>query len=122
MPDDVQHDVVALAEQLGAAGVHYVCCSMVDNGGINRVKCVPIGKLERAVRLGIGVPLSWSMAMSNDHFAQPDGYGGPSGDLRLKPDPAGQRQQPVLQVVAVPVVALGGLQFAATDEEPPRGR
>ena len=43
-------------------------------------------------------------------------------DLRLQPDPAGQRQQSMLQVVAVPVLPLGGLQFAATDEEPPRGR
>jgi glutamine synthetase len=80
------HDVAALVERLSAAGVHYVCCSMVDTGGINRVKCVPVEKLERAARLGIGVPLSWSMAMSNDHFAQPEGKGGPSGDLRLKPD------------------------------------
>jgi glutamine synthetase len=86
MSGGVGHDVAALVERLSAAGVHYVCCSMVDSGGINRVKCVPIDKLERAARLGVGMPLSWSMAMSNDHFAQPEGKGGPSGDLRLRPD------------------------------------
>jgi len=86
MGEGAEDDVAALVERLRAAGVRYVCCSVVDSGGINRVKCVPVEKLERAARRGIGMPLSWSMAMSNDHFAQPEGKGGPSGDLRLKPD------------------------------------
>jgi hypothetical protein len=37
--------------------------------------------------------------------------------LPLQPHPAGQRQQPVLAVVLVPVVALRRLQLAAPDEE-----
>lgn len=86
-----------VVERLAGKGVRYVCCSMVDTAGINRIKCVPIGKFGRAVRFGIGAPRSWSMSMSNDHFARPDGLGGPSGDLRLKPDP-----KALVQLAAAP--------------------
>ncbi|MHB0980054.1 MAG: glutamine synthetase family protein [Thermoleophilia bacterium] len=99
-------------ERLAGHGVRYVCCSMVDTGGINRVKCVPIHKFERAVRSGIGAPCSWSMSMSNDHFARPDGLGGPSGDLRLKPDP-----EAVVQLAAAPFWAWAPVDQYTQDGE-----
>lgn len=85
------------AHGLADVGVQFVCGSVVDGGGICRVKCVPLAKLEAAVRFGVGMPRSWSMSMSNDHFARPDGLGGPSGDLRLRPDLAA-----IVQLAATP--------------------
>ena len=61
---------------------------MVDSGGINRVKCVPIDKLAKATRSGIGISQCWATALSNDHFATTAALGGPRGDIRLLPDPA----------------------------------
>ena len=112
MPDDAQIDAASVAARLRAGGVRYVCCSLVDGGGINRVKCVPVGKLERAVRRGLGLPLSWSMAMSNDHFAQPEGRGGPSGDLRARPD-----LRAAVQLAAQPFWAWAPLDQYTQDGE-----
>ncbi|HEY5113817.1 MAG TPA: hypothetical protein VIJ45_06880 [Coriobacteriia bacterium] len=83
--------------QLGAAGVRYVCGSMVDSGSINRVKCVPLDKLERATRSGIGISKCWATALSNDHIIATEALGGPTGDIRLLPDPGS-----LVQLVATP--------------------
>lgn len=99
-------------DELAAQGVQFVCGSVVDGGGIHRVKCVPLRRLADVVRVGIGVPRSWSMSMSNDHFAAPEGLGGPCGDLRLKPDLAA-----LTQLVASPFWAWAPLDQFTEDGE-----
>lgn len=75
-------------EELRSLGARYVCCSMVDGGNIHRVKCVPLDKLARTARSGIGFSQVWAVALSNDHFTSTDVLGGPTGDIRLVADPA----------------------------------
>lgn len=70
----------------GQAGVRWVVASMVDLGGVTRVKCLPIERLPDAAREGTGAPESWVAALGNGDFALPDSVGGSVGDLRLIPD------------------------------------
>src|SRR5713226_6065439 len=80
-----------LTERLPTQGVRAVALTMVDNGGITRVKTVPIALFERATRFGIGLSPVFDVAMVNDHFTQTAEISGPVGDLRLMPDPAALR-------------------------------
>ena len=97
-------------ERLRTDGVRHVVCSMVDSGGINRIKCVPLDKLTRATRSGIGISQCWATALSNDHFTATDALGGPRGDIRLLPDPAS-----LVQLHATPAWAWAALDQYAQD-------
>ena len=79
-------DAANVAERLEADGVKWVCTSMVDMGGVTRVKCMPLGKLACAAGAGTGAPESWIAAQSNGEFALPESSGGSVGDMRLMPD------------------------------------
>jgi glutamine synthetase len=80
-------DIDKIVTDLRTAGVHYVCGSLLDSGGINRMKCMPVAKLARAARSGVGLSRCWATGLSNDHFTEIEAWGAPStGDLRLIPD------------------------------------
>jgi glutamine synthetase len=78
----------ALAESLLVQGVRAVALSQVDNAGVTRVKTVPVSRLERAVKYGIGMSPVFEVFMVNDSITSSDEVGGPVGDLRLMPDPS----------------------------------
>ena len=80
-----------LAESLSAQGVRAVALSQVDNSGVTRVKTVPVSRLERAVKYGIGMSPVFEVFMVNDSITSSDEVGGPVGDLRLMPDPSALR-------------------------------
>ncbi len=73
-------------DELRRAGVRYVNGSIVDTGSINRLKSVPLGKLQSLATSGIGFSYCWATALTNDHFATTDALGGPSGDMRMVAD------------------------------------
>ncbi len=81
-------DVRALASQMAGEGVRLLVMSMVDNGGITRVKLVPVGRLERVARAGVGMSDVWAVSAVDDHFAfqHAPHFDTPSGDMRLLPD------------------------------------
>ena len=98
----------SLVATLRAEGVRLVMMSMVDNGGVTRIKIVPIGRLERASIAGVGMSDVWAVSAVDDHFAfahAPD-YETPSGDMRLVPDLAAVR----------PLVAAPGYAWAPVDQ------
>jgi glutamine synthetase len=68
------------------AGVRALAMTMVDNGGITRVKAIPISRLERVAVNGVGMAEIWAAAGMDDHFAVVAPYDTPSGDMRLIPD------------------------------------
>ncbi|ONH23358.1 glutamine synthetase [Pseudofrankia asymbiotica] len=75
-----------IAADLRSRGVGVVALTWVDNSGITRVKGVPVGRLERAVQVGVGVsPVSDAFGLT-DGIASGRYAGGPVGDLRLRPD------------------------------------
>ena len=73
-------------EELRAADVRAVALVLVDNGGIARMKCVPIDRLARAAERGVGWSAVWGLSLSDDSFAHEPGLYSPSGDLRLRAD------------------------------------
>jgi glutamine synthetase len=77
-----------LTERLPTQGVRAVAMTVVDNGGITRVKTVPVSLFERTVRFGVGLTPVFEVAMVNDHFTESPEIQGPAGDLRLLPDPS----------------------------------
>jgi len=74
------------AETFAAAGVRALAMTMVDNGGITRVKVVPISRLERVAANGVGMAYIWAAAGTDDLFAEVAPFDNPSGDMRLLPD------------------------------------
>jgi glutamine synthetase len=86
MPDTEQRSE-QLVRTLSEAGVDWVIGSLVDSGGINRVKVVPLDRFPNAMRSGIGISACWNTALSDDTFTSTAASNGPSGDLRLIPDP-----------------------------------
>jgi glutamine synthetase len=74
------------AETFAAAGVRALAMTMVDNGGITRVKVVPISRLERVAANGVGMAYIWAAAGTDDLFAEVAPFDNPSGDMRLIPD------------------------------------
>ncbi len=69
-------------------GVRVVAMTFVDNGGITRVKIVPLSRLERVAIAGVGMAEIWAISGNDDHYAfdyMPH-YNTPSGDMRLVPD------------------------------------
>ena len=81
----------ALAESLSARGVHAVAVTIVDNAGIARVKTVPMTGLEHATRWGVGLSPVYAVATVDEAFTTSASVGGPTGDLRLMPDPSALR-------------------------------
>ncbi|MGY2061134.1 glutamine synthetase, partial [Nocardia gipuzkoensis] len=63
-----------------------VAFSFVDNAGITRVKTVPMHRLSRAARYGVGASPTFDV-FSFDDVMNPGRYvTGPDGDLRVVPD------------------------------------
>ena len=73
-------------DRFEAAGVRALAMTMVDNGGITRVKAVPIARLERVAANGVGMAYIWAAAGTDDLFADVAPFDNPSGDMRLVPD------------------------------------
>jgi glutamine synthetase len=73
-------------QHLREQGVHGVILSYVDTAGINRVKTVPLSRLEHAARWGVGMSPVFDVFLSDDSITSTDRLGGPDGDLRLRPD------------------------------------
>lgn len=84
-----------------------VVLGFVDPSAIVRVKTVPIARFAQVASSGVGLSTLFNVAMSNDQFALLPGYiDGPSGDLRLRPDPA----------ATVPLAAMPGWAWAPVDQ------
>ncbi len=75
-----------LAQQLRQQGVHGVVLSWVDTAGVTRIKTVPVGRLARATRWGVGMSTVFDVFLSNDLMTSTAELGSPDGDLRLVPD------------------------------------
>jgi glutamine synthetase len=73
-------------EELERAGVELVELSFVDNAGVTRVKCVPLGRLASAATIGVGASPCFEAFGSDDVMVAGRYLGGPDGDLRLVPD------------------------------------
>lgn len=97
----------AQMKRLAEAGVEAVACGFVDSAGIVRTKCIPLRRLEDAAATGLGLSTLFALALSNDEFTSAPGYvDGPSGDLRLMPDPDS----------IVPIEPMPGWAWAAVDQ------
>jgi glutamine synthetase len=95
-----------LTQNLITQGIRAVAITMVDNAGVTRVKTVPVSLFERAVRFGIGLTPVFNVFLVNDHITASAEVGGPTGDLRLMPDPSALR----------PLAAQPGWAWAPTDQ------
>jgi glutamine synthetase len=78
-------------EELANAGVRAMALVLVDNGGLARMKCVSIDRLERAATHGVGWAEVWGLSLSDDSFAHPPELYSPTGELRLRADLAAAR-------------------------------
>lgn len=111
MDERAERGGVANAKEVAASleeqGVSAVALGFVDPSAIVRVKCIPVGRFVEAAAAGVGLSTLFNVAMSNDQFALLPGYiDGPSGDLRLRPDPA----------ATVPLAAMPGWAWAPVDQ------
>lgn len=79
-------DVSARVKELQQRGVRIVACTFVDLAGVTRVKCVPIGRLDRAAAHGVGISDLSAIYAIDDHITTTSVYDSPSGDMRLRPD------------------------------------
>ena len=97
---------------LEEAGVTAVILGFVDPSAIVRAKCVPIDRFAMVAESGVGLSTLFNVAMSNDQFALLPGYiDGPTGDLRLRPDPG----------ATVPLAAMPGWAWAPVDQHTQTG-
>lgn len=104
---DRPNDAAGVQTWLEDAGVAAVVLGFVDPSAIVRVKAVPIARFARVASSGVGLSTLFNVAMSNDQFALLPGYiDGPSGDLRLRPDPG----------ATVPLAAMPGWAWAPVDQ------
>jgi glutamine synthetase len=74
------------ARLLRDKGVRGVVLSWVDTAGINRIKTVPLSRLDDAVRWGVGMSPVFDVFLADDSITSTDRLGSPDGDLRLRPD------------------------------------
>jgi glutamine synthetase len=79
------------AAALRDRGVQVVAVTIVDNGGVARVKAVPVGEFEHAARWGVGLSPIFAVCTVSDAFTTSGAVGGPVGDLRLIPDASALR-------------------------------
>ena len=75
-----------LTAQLAERGVQGVVMSWIDTCGVNRVKSVPVARLESAARWGVGMSPVFDTFLADDSIVGSALQGGPDGDLRLVPD------------------------------------
>ncbi len=76
-----------LIPQLRSRGVEGVVLSFVDTAGIDRIKAVPLERLESAAGWGIGMSPVYDTFGSDDvPLPGPGTLGSPDGDLRHVPD------------------------------------
>lgn len=75
-----------IAGQLRDDGVRGVVLSYVDTAGLTRIKTVPVARLARAARWGVGMSTVFDVFLSNDLMTSTAELGSPDGDLRLVPD------------------------------------
>jgi glutamine synthetase len=73
-------------QELRERGVRGVILSYVDTAGINRVKAVPLSRLDDAVHHGVGMSPVFDTFLSDDSITTTDRLGSPDGDLRMRPD------------------------------------
>jgi glutamine synthetase len=107
MSIDRPTDAAGVAAWLGEAGVSAVALGFVDPSMIVRTKTVPLSRFVEVASSGVGLSTLFNVAMSDDRFALLPGFiDGPSGDLRLLPDPA----------ATVPLVAMPGWAWAPVDQ------
>ncbi len=100
-------DPAGVQAWLEEAGVEAVALGFVDPSAIVRVKTIPIARFADVTSSGVGLSTLFNAAMSNDQFALKAGFiDGPSGDLRLRPDPA----------ATVPLAAMPGWAWAPVDQ------
>lgn len=100
-------DAAGVQAWLEEAGVSAVILGFVDPSMIVRLKCVPTARFAVVAESGAGLSTLFNVAMSNDQFALLPGYiDGPSGDLRLRPDPG----------ATVPLAAMPGWAWAPVDQ------
>lgn len=74
------------AQALRREQVDGVILSFVDTSGVNRVKTIPVERLEHAVAWGVGMSPVFDVFLTDDMPIETDHFGGPDGDLRLVPD------------------------------------
>jgi glutamine synthetase len=75
-----------LADRLRGDGVEGVILSFVDTAGINRIKTVPVARLQDATSWGVGASPVFDTFLADDSATATSRLGGPDGDLRLVPD------------------------------------
>lgn len=75
-----------VADGLRGDGIEGVILSFVDTAGINRVKTVPVARLESAASWGVGASPVFDTFLADDSITSTSRLGGPDGDLRLVPD------------------------------------
>ena len=74
------------AAPFDAAATSLLVGTIVDNAGIARAKSVPGDRIGAAVERGIGLSPVFAVMCADDHLTETDRYGGPAGDMRLRPD------------------------------------
>jgi glutamine synthetase len=85
-PDEQAERAGQLAGKLREDGVRGVVLSYVDTAGITRIKTVPVARLARAARWGVGMSTVFDIFLANDLMTSTAELGSPDGDLRLVPD------------------------------------
>jgi glutamine synthetase len=85
-PDEQAERAGQLAGKLREDGVRGVVLSYVDTAGITRIKTVPVARLARAARWGVGMSTVFDVFLANDLMTSTAELGAPDGDLRLVPD------------------------------------
>jgi glutamine synthetase len=89
MPKDPEEQAARaekIAGKLRDGGVRGVVLSYVDTAGITRIKTVPVARLPRAARWGVGMSTVFDVFLSDDLMTSTAQLGSPDGDLRLVPD------------------------------------
>jgi glutamine synthetase len=85
-PDEQAARAEQIAGRLREGGVRGVVLSYVDTAGITRIKTVPVARLARAARWGVGMSTVFDVFGSDDSITGTAQLGSPDGDLRLVPD------------------------------------
>ncbi|MCE0768080.1 glutamine synthetase family protein [Pseudonocardia kujensis] len=79
-------EVAELVARLRVGGTRALAMTFVDNGGVTRVRVVPLQRLESVLRSGVGMSVAWAVAGTDDSFAVVAPFDSPTGDLRVFPD------------------------------------
>jgi glutamine synthetase len=75
----------ALTASLRAEGARAVALTFVDNGGVTRVRAIPVANLASGAAWGIGMSPRFDLSYGPDLVTEGRLTGGPDGDLRLLP-------------------------------------